>query len=27
MLVGPHSPIGNQSLVIIAETQADDVLW
>jgi cation diffusion facilitator CzcD-associated flavoprotein CzcO len=27
MLMGPHSPIGNQSLVIIAETQADYVLW
>lgn len=26
MLIGPHSPIGNQSLVIIAETQADYVL-
>ncbi len=22
MLMGPHSPIGNQSLVIVAETQA-----
>jgi hypothetical protein len=27
MLVGPHSPIGSQSLVMIAETQADYVLW
>ena len=26
MLMGPHSPIGNQSLVIVAETQADYVL-
>ncbi|MFV9636629.1 flavin-containing monooxygenase [Mycobacterium neumannii] len=26
MLIGPHSPIGNQSLVIIAETQAEYVL-
>ena len=25
MLMGPHSPIGNQSLVIVAETQADYV--
>jgi cation diffusion facilitator CzcD-associated flavoprotein CzcO len=27
MLMGPHSPIGNQSLVIIAETQADYAMW
>ena len=27
MLMGPHSPIGNQSLVIIAEDQADYVMW
>lgn len=27
MLVGPHSPIGNQSLVLIAENQADYALW
>ena len=27
MLVGPHSPVGNQSLVIIAETQADYAMW
>jgi cation diffusion facilitator CzcD-associated flavoprotein CzcO len=27
MLMGPHSPIGNQSLIIIAETQADYVMW
>ena len=27
MMVGPHSPIGNQSLVIIAETQADYAMW
>ena len=27
MLVGPHSPIGNQSLVMIAETQADYAMW
>lgn len=27
MLMGPHSPIGNQSLVIIAENQADYALW
>jgi hypothetical protein len=26
MLMGPHSPIGNQSLVAVAETQADYVL-
>lgn len=26
MLIGPHSPIGNQSLVIIAENQADYVM-
>ena len=26
MLMGPHSPIGNQSLIIIAETQADYVM-
>ena len=26
MLMGPHSPIGNQSLVIVAETQADYVM-
>jgi cation diffusion facilitator CzcD-associated flavoprotein CzcO len=26
MLMGPHSPIGNQSLVIVAETQADYIL-
>ena len=27
MLMGPHSPIGQQSLVIIAENQADYALW
>jgi cation diffusion facilitator CzcD-associated flavoprotein CzcO len=27
MLIGPHSPIGNQSLVIIAESQADYAMW
>ena len=27
MLVGPHSPIGSQSLVIIAEHQADYAMW
>jgi cation diffusion facilitator CzcD-associated flavoprotein CzcO len=27
MLMGPHSPIGNQSLVLIAESQADYALW
>lgn len=27
MLMGPHSPIGNQSLVLIAENQADYVMW
>src|ERR1700757_4758168 len=27
MLMGPHSPIGNQSLVPIAENQADYVMW
>ncbi len=25
--MGPHSPIGNQSLVIIAEDQADYAMW
>ena len=27
MLMGPHSPFGNQSLVQVAETQADYVVW
>jgi cation diffusion facilitator CzcD-associated flavoprotein CzcO len=27
MLMGPHSPIGQQSLVIIAEYQADYAIW
>ena len=27
MLMGPHSPIGNQSLVIVAEHQADYAIW
>jgi cation diffusion facilitator CzcD-associated flavoprotein CzcO len=27
MMMGPHSPIGNQSLVPIAEDQADYALW
>jgi cation diffusion facilitator CzcD-associated flavoprotein CzcO len=27
MMMGPHSPIGNQSLVLIAENQADYALW
>jgi cation diffusion facilitator CzcD-associated flavoprotein CzcO len=27
MLIGPHSPVGNQSLVIIAENQADYAMW
>jgi cation diffusion facilitator CzcD-associated flavoprotein CzcO len=27
MLMGPHSPIGNQSLVSVAEDQADYALW
>ena len=27
MLMGPHSPIGNQSLIIIAENQADYAMW
>ncbi len=27
MLGGPHSPFGNQSLVTIAETQADYIMW
>lgn len=27
MLMGPHSPIGTQSLVLIAENQADYVVW
>jgi cation diffusion facilitator CzcD-associated flavoprotein CzcO len=27
MLMGPHSPVGNQSLVIIAEDQADYAMW
>jgi cation diffusion facilitator CzcD-associated flavoprotein CzcO len=27
MLMGPHSPIGSQSLVIIAENQADYAMW
>jgi cation diffusion facilitator CzcD-associated flavoprotein CzcO len=26
MLMGPHSPVGNQSLVMVAETQADYIL-
>ena len=26
MLMGPHSPFGNQSLVIVAETQADYIV-
>jgi cation diffusion facilitator CzcD-associated flavoprotein CzcO len=26
-LMGPHSPVGNQSLVAVAETQADYALW
>lgn len=26
-LVGPHSPVGNQSLVKVAETQADYIVW
>ena len=27
MLMGPHSPIGNQSLVMVAENQADYAMW
>ncbi|OBF17301.1 monooxygenase [Mycobacterium kubicae] len=27
MMMGPHSPIGNQSLIPIAEDQADYVMW
>ena len=27
MLMGPHSTIGNQSLVLIAENRADYALW
>jgi cation diffusion facilitator CzcD-associated flavoprotein CzcO len=27
MMVGPHSPIGNQSLIPIAESQAEYALW
>jgi hypothetical protein len=27
MMMGPHSPIGNQSLVSIAEDQADYAMW
>lgn len=27
MLMGPHSPFGNQSLVMIAENQADYAMW
>ena len=27
MLMGPHSPVGNQSLVIVAENQADYAMW
>ncbi len=27
MMMGPHSPIGNQSLIPIAEDQADYVIW
>lgn len=27
MMIGPHSPIGNQSLVMIAENQADYAMW
>jgi cation diffusion facilitator CzcD-associated flavoprotein CzcO len=27
MMMGPHSPIGNQSLVPVAESQADFALW
>jgi cation diffusion facilitator CzcD-associated flavoprotein CzcO len=27
MLVGPHSPVGNQSLVLIAETHPDYAMW
>jgi cation diffusion facilitator CzcD-associated flavoprotein CzcO len=27
MLMGPHSPVGNQSLVLVAESQADYALW
>ena len=27
MLMGPHSPIGNQSLVIVAEDQANYAMW
>jgi hypothetical protein len=26
-LMGPHSPVGNQSLIAVAETQADYALW
>jgi cation diffusion facilitator CzcD-associated flavoprotein CzcO len=26
-LMGPHSPVGNQSLVSVAETQADYAIW
>jgi cation diffusion facilitator CzcD-associated flavoprotein CzcO len=26
-LMGPHSPVGNQSLVVVAESQADYALW
>jgi cation diffusion facilitator CzcD-associated flavoprotein CzcO len=27
MMMGPHSPIGNQSLIPVAESQADFALW
>ena len=27
MLMGPHSPIGNQSLIYVAEDQADYAAW
>ncbi len=27
MLMGPHSPVGNQSLIPVAEDQADYVMW
>ncbi len=26
-LMGPHSPVGNQSLISVAETQADYAMW
>ncbi len=27
MMMGPHSPVGNQSVIAVAETQADYIMW